>query len=104
MAENSSAGPSSVANPPGRSSTIEVAVAVILRADGSFLLASRPEGKPYPGYWEFPGGKVHSGEPLLHALKRELQEELDIIVEHAYRWITAHSAIRTGLFVSVFFV
>jgi 8-oxo-dGTP diphosphatase len=103
MAENSSTGPSSVANPPGCSSTIEVAVAVILRADGSFLLASRPDGKPYAGYWEFPGGKIHSGEPLLHALKRELQEELDIIVEHAYRWVTRtfsypHGTVRLCFF------
>ncbi len=95
--------PSSVGNPPDYSSIIEVAVAVILRADGSFLLASRPEGKPYAGYWEFPGGKVHSGEPLLHALKRELQEELDIIVQHAYRWITRtfsypHGTVRLCFF------
>ena len=39
----------------------EVAAAVIERA-GEFLLAQRPEGKPYPGYWEFPGGKIEPGE------------------------------------------
>jgi len=82
---------------------IEVAVAVIIRADGSFLLASRPDGKPYPGYWEFPGGKVEPGEPLLHAVKRELQEELGITVEHAYRWITRtfsypHATVRLCFF------
>ena len=50
----------------------EVAVAVFIKADGSFLLSSRPDGKPYPGYWEFPGGKVEPFESLLQALKREL--------------------------------
>ncbi|MEQ1517506.1 MAG: NUDIX domain-containing protein, partial [Usitatibacteraceae bacterium] len=44
---------------------IEVAVAVFIKPDGSFLLSSRPEGKPYPGYWEFPGGKVELGESVL---------------------------------------
>jgi len=67
---------------------VDVAVAVILRPDGSFLLARRPPGKPYAGYWEFPGGKVESGEPVTAALKRELQEELGIHVELAHPWIT----------------
>ena len=78
---------------------IEVAVAVIIRPDGSFLLARRPEGKPYAGYWEFPGGKVEPGESLLHALRRELLEELGIHVKHATPWITrvftyAHATVR----------
>jgi len=82
---------------------VEVAVAVITRADGAFLLASRPQGKPYAGYWEFPGGKVKPGEPLSHALKRELVEELGITVEHAYRWITRmssypHATVRLCFF------
>ncbi|MDQ3186941.1 MAG: NUDIX domain-containing protein, partial [Pseudomonadota bacterium] len=63
------------------------------------LLARRPEGKPYAGYWEFPGGKVKHGEPLLQALRRELLEELGIYVEHAYPWITRvftypHATVR----------
>lgn len=82
---------------------VEVAVAIITRVDGAFLLASRPEGKPYAGYWEFPGGKVKPGEPLLHALRRELMEELGITVEHAYRWITRtfsypHATVRLCFF------
>ncbi|HET7061842.1 MAG TPA: Nudix family hydrolase [Nitrosospira sp.] len=94
---------SSAATPLGYSAIVEVAVAVILRADGSFLLARRPEGKPYAGYWEFPGGKVQPGESLLHALKRELWEELDITVEHAYRWLTRtftypHATVRLCFF------
>jgi len=78
---------------------IEVAVAIITRSDGSFLLARRPEGKPYAGYWEFPGGKVKPGESSLHALNRELMEELGIHIELAYPWITrvftyAHATVR----------
>jgi 8-oxo-dGTP diphosphatase len=66
---------------------VEVVAAVILRADGSFLLGQRPPGKVYAGYWEFPGGKVEAGEALAEALARELREELDIEVQRAYRWI-----------------
>lgn len=68
----------------------EVAAAVIERADGEFLLACRPEGKPYPGYWEFPGGKIEPGESPRHALDRELEEELGIRVREATPWIMRH--------------
>lgn len=54
-----------------------VAVALI-DPDGRVLLARRPEGKPMAGLWEFPGGKVHSGELPESALIRELREELGI--------------------------
>jgi 8-oxo-dGTP diphosphatase len=67
---------------------IEVAAAVIQRADGAFLLAQRPAGKVYAGYWEFPGGKVEPGETVEHALARELHEELAIDVERSYPWLT----------------
>ena len=66
---------------------IEVAAAVIERDDGSFLLAQRPAGKVYEGWWEFPGGKVESGEAVAHALGRELEEELGVEVLSAYPWI-----------------
>ena len=66
---------------------IEVAAAVIERPDGSFLLAQRPAGKVYEGWWEFPGGKVESGEAVAHALGRELVEELGVEVVSAYPWI-----------------
>ena len=59
---------------------IEVAAAVIHDADGRFLLAQRPAGKAYEGYWEFPGGKVEAGERPEAALIRELKEELGIDV------------------------
>jgi 8-oxo-dGTP diphosphatase len=65
---------------------VEVAVGVLLRADGAFLLTSRPEGKPYAGYWEFPGGKLEAGESVQQALARELQEELGIEIAAAQPW------------------
>jgi 8-oxo-dGTP diphosphatase len=61
---------------------VEVAVGVLRRADGALLFAQRPEGKPYAGWWEFPGGKVEPGESVDQALSRELHEELGIVVEH----------------------
>jgi len=57
----------------------EVAAAVIERP-GEILLAQRPGGKPYPGYWEFPGGKIEPGESPEAALIRELREELGVTV------------------------
>ena len=67
---------------------VKVAAAVILRPDGQFLLTQRPAGKPYPGYWEFPGGKMEAEESSEQALKRELNEELGIHIEENYPWIT----------------
>ena len=67
---------------------IDVAAAVIEREDGSVLLAERPAGKPWAGYWEFPGGKVESGETPAAALQRELHEELGIDVDQLTPWIT----------------
>ena len=64
----------------------EVAVGVLMRSDGGFLLTSRPRGKAYEGYWEFPGGKLESGESVLQALTRELHEELGIVVDSAKLW------------------
>jgi 8-oxo-dGTP diphosphatase len=53
---------------------------------GRFLLTSRPAGKVYAGYWEFPGGKVEAGESIEQALRRELQEELGITIATAQPW------------------
>ncbi|MCL4761965.1 MAG: NUDIX domain-containing protein, partial [Burkholderiales bacterium] len=69
-------------------SLVRVAAAVILRPDGRVLLAQRPPGKPYEGYWEFPGGKLERGEAPAHALARELHEELGIDVRRAAPWLT----------------
>lgn len=64
----------------------EVAVGVLIRPDGAFLLTSRPAGKVYAGYWEFPGGKLEAGETVAQALQRELQEELGITIGQAHPW------------------
>ena len=66
----------------------EVAVGVLLQSDGAFLLTSRPVGKVYAGYWEFPGGKLEAGETVEQALRRELHEELGITIGPAELWKT----------------
>ena len=65
---------------------VQVAVGVLVRGDGAFLLTSRPAGKPYAGYWEFPGGKLEAGEDVRAALQRELHEELGVQVLSAHAW------------------
>ena len=64
----------------------EVAVGILLRADGALLLSTRPAGKPYAGYWEFPGGKIEAGESVEQALRRELIEELGVTIGPAEVW------------------
>ena len=88
---------------PEPRSPVAVAVGVLLRPDGQFLLNCRPAGKPSAGSWEFPGGKIEPGEGVADALRRELREELAIdigtadddcrqiqVVEHAYE----HALVR----------
>jgi len=65
---------------------VDVAVGVLIRPDGDFLLTSRPPGKVYEGYWEFPGGKLESGESVETALRRELQEEIGVTIGAAHPW------------------
>lgn len=65
---------------------VDVAVGILVRADGAFLLTSRPHGKAYAGYWEFPGGKLEMHETVEQALKRELLEELGVQVTRAISW------------------
>ncbi len=65
---------------------VDVAVGVLIRANGDFLLTSRPQGKVYAGYWEFPGGKFESGETAAQALQRELHEELGIQTGQIQPW------------------
>jgi 8-oxo-dGTP diphosphatase len=82
---------------------VEVAAAVIERPDGSFLLAQRPAGKVYAGWWEFPGGKIEAGESAADALARELREELGIEVLRAYPWVSRahtyeHAAVMLHFF------
>ena len=82
---------------------IHVAAAVIERPDGAFLLAQRPQGKVYAGWWEFPGGKIEADEPHLRALERELHEELGIRVQKAYPWITRVHTYEHGTVMLHFF-
>ena len=75
---------------PARQHT-EVAVGILLRADGALLLSTRPPGKAYEGYWEFPGGKIEAGESVEQALRRELIEELGVTIGPASVWkVTEH--------------
>ncbi len=67
---------------------VEVAVGVLIRADGQFLLTSRPPGKVYAGCWEFPGGKLEAGESVGQALRRELHEEIGITIGVVQPWKT----------------
>jgi 8-oxo-dGTP diphosphatase len=81
------------------SDIVDVAVGVLIDADGRFLLSSRPPGKVYAGWWEFPGGKLEAGESVVAALARELHEELGITVVDARSWKTsridyAHARVR----------
>ena len=65
---------------------VDVAVGVLIRPDGDFLLTSRPVGKVYEGYWEFPGGKLEQGESVEAALRRELQEEIGVTIGAVHPW------------------
>lgn len=82
---------------------IEVAAAVLHDGEGRFLLAQRPHGKAFEGYWEFPGGKVEAGESAANAIRRELHEELGIEVDAVCPWVTRdfdypHAAVRLRFF------
>ena len=86
-------------------SPIDVAVGILMQANGNVLLACRPEGKPYAGYWEFPGGKVEPGESVLAALTREFAEEIDVQIETAEPWccvehVYPHAHVRLHFFIS----
>ena len=79
-----------------------MAVGVLIDADGRFLLTSRPAGKVFAGYWEFPGGKLEAGESIEQALSRELHEELGIRIGKSERWKVAlidypHARVRLHL-------
>jgi len=78
---------------------VDVAVGVLIDERGRFLLTSRPAGKVYAGWWEFPGGKLEGGESVTAALARELHEELGIDVVDVWPWhVTrmdyAHARVR----------
>ena len=78
---------------------VDVAVGVLINKKGEFLLTSRPEGKVYAGYWEFPGGKLERGETVEAALRRELVEEIGIEIGAVQPWKVeivdyAHARVR----------
>lgn len=84
---------------------IDVAVGILVNAQGDVLLGQRPAGKPYAGYWEFPGGKVEPGESIEHALKREFLEELGVEIQSATEWcgvehVYEHAHVRLHFFIS----
>lgn len=79
--------PTSTSTTPPRNIT-QAAVGIIQHENGLVLLAERPIGKAWSGYWEFPGGKIEANEKPEAALKRELQEELGISATLVYPWLT----------------
>ena len=84
---------------------IDVAVGILLKPNGDVLLACRPEGKPYAGYWEFPGGKVEAGESVIEALKREFEEGIGVRIVSAEPWcgvthVYAHAHVRLHFYIS----
>lgn len=64
----------------------DVAVGILIDGQGRFLLTTRPPGKVYAGYWEFPGGKLETGETVAEALRRELQEEIGVTIGQVHAW------------------
>jgi 8-oxo-dGTP diphosphatase len=83
---------------------IDVAVGILMRPNGDVLLGQRPAGKPYAGYWEFPGGKVERDESILDALKREFVEELGIAIVSAEPWcgvehVYEHAHVRLHFYI-----
>lgn len=84
---------------------IHVAVGILMKENGDVLLGQRPVGKPYAGYWEFPGGKVEEGEQIIDALRRELLEELGVTIMTAEAWccvehIYPHAHVRLHFYIS----
>lgn len=84
---------------------IDVAVGILMKPNGDVLLGQRPDGKPYAGYWEFPGGKVEPGESVLDALKREFAEEIGVILLSAEPWcgvehVYPHAHVRLHFYIS----
>ncbi|MEX1165334.1 MAG: NUDIX domain-containing protein [Hydrogenophaga sp.] len=65
---------------------VDVAVGILISPSGAVLMTSRPQGKAYAGFWEFPGGKLEASETVEQALRRELQEEIGVTIGSARIW------------------
>lgn len=70
----------------GHRPVTEVAVGILIRSNGDFLMTTRPAGKAYSGYWEFPGGKLEASETVEEALRRELIEEIGVTIQDVKIW------------------
>lgn len=70
----------------GERPVTEVAVGILIRSNGDFLMTTRPAGKAYAGYWEFPGGKLEANETVEEALRRELIEEIGVTIQDVKVW------------------
>jgi 8-oxo-dGTP diphosphatase len=66
--------------------TVDVAVGILINGQHQFLVTTRPPGKVYEGYWEFPGGKLEANETVAQALSRELEEELGLKIGDVQMW------------------
>ena len=69
--------------------TVDVAAGIVFNAQGQCLLSSRPEGKPYAGYWEFAGGKLERGETALAALQQKYGHDRFV---HEINGVSFHAA------------
>ena len=81
----------------------EVVVAVAFDKDGRFLMTSRPEGKVYAGYWEFPGGKQEAGETVEQCIVREIREELGVCCRVGNFLMSTSKAYPHGEFKLMFY-
>jgi 8-oxo-dGTP diphosphatase len=87
---------------------LEVAVGILtvhLRGTNLYLMTTRPQGKVYADYWEFPGGKLEAGESVEEALRRELIEEIGITIRDCEPCCTQivdypHAVVRLNFCIS----
>ena len=70
----------------GQRPVTEVAVGILIRPNGDFLMTTRPAGKACAGHWEFPGGKLETNETVVDALRRELIEEIGVTIQNVQVW------------------
>ncbi|WP_018174835.1 MULTISPECIES: Nudix family hydrolase [unclassified Thioalkalivibrio] len=80
--------PNTGPEPVGTTPPLEVAVGLVLDAEGRVLVSRRLAGRHLAGYWEFPGGKIDAGESAFAGLVRELHEELGIVVRAGVQCLT----------------